>query len=1210
MTTHLRKDRGFALAAVLAILALLLVLTLGFFLRATTERTAAASHQDGVSSELLADTVVDLVKGQIHMATTQGSKVAWASQPGMIRTFDESAKLVHAYKLYSADHLIADTAGISNGRSDDLPPADWGNQTALWTDLNAPVPDGNEKVYPILDPGAAGPSLADASDNPVGEGFRIVDAPGSTDWQQAPMPVRWLYVLSNGSMVAPTDGSGKTASIPVPKGEEILGRVAFWTDDETSKVNANTASEGTFWDTPRMNTVFERNTLAYHQPAQNEWQSYPGHPANTSLSAVFPELTRDQIYKLAPRVVSGGSKNGTVLATKPITADSDRLYADVDELIFAPERSASGVLSQTELAQSAFFLTVHSRAPETNLFDQPRIACWPIFKDLQATRVTVFDKLIAFCSSTGVAGKLKPYYFQRADPLSPTADIEIARNRELYSYLQKLTSAPIPGFGGNFSAKYGADRDQILTEIFDYVRSTNLWDFLLDAETNRFTPFKNHQPGIGWVTPSRKGNTMGIGRAYTLSEFGVQFICNAVADDPATAVDESSGSNAKDGEGKPTNRLLGASVLNAGEKSIQAMALLEFFSPAMGWNKIVANMKVKITGLENLKITSGGVTADLFPRLSNGDAAVSYSENANAENLPENDNGGPLAKGRTWGGTPGTRYFIFRKGAPARGNLPADKDPYPFIGQPIRIPAPVTGGTMSFSGGDVTVEIYAGKGSSMAAKDLIQTLHLKMPPAIIPIPDLVTEPENTKTRYWALSLQGPFPGKPATKSSPAVPSRGRLYEDYLPVFHPSDVVRTIAPRNGDYRLVAASHDVDDSVFVPPSESSYLDRAKRLVHNFTQSYTSAFEPGFGPSGHFLSGITFPVGKEPDMPADATITPSSTGDFDSGLPTTMDGPFINKPDEGNARFTNQSAIPYFDTADKNWTADMGEQEKTFSAPNRQIASPGMFGSLPTRVKAGTPWQTLLFRPQANHPAASKTIPDHLLLDLFWMPVVEPYAISDRFSTAGKINLNYQILPFTYIKRPTALIALLKAEKLTAIPNDKVATYKATVGSSDKASAQTSDQFRLDIDATKTLAQLDSKYFEAGEIFRSASEICDIPIVPVGGDAAAMDSFWSSHALTADNLRERIYTTLYPRLTTKSNTYTVHYRVQTLKKIKGSAAGEWNEARDSVRAEQRGSVTIERFVDANDTNIPDYAADTAGGALTLGDFYRWRTVASRKY
>jgi hypothetical protein len=56
---------------------------------------------------------------------------------------------------------------------------------------------------------------------------------------------------------------------------------------------------------------------------------------------------------------------------------------------------------------------------------------------------------------------------------------------------------------------------------------------------------------------------------------------------------------------------------------------------------------------------------------------------------------------------------------------------------------------------------------------------------------------------------------------------------------------------------------------------------------------------------------------------------------------------------------------------------------------------------------------------------TIPDHLMLDLFWMPAVEPYAISDSFSTAGKINLNYQIQPFTYIDRNTALVCLMKPE-----------------------------------------------------------------------------------------------------------------------------------------------------------------------------------------
>ncbi len=94
--------------------------------------------------------------------------------------------------------------------------------------------------------------------------------------------------------------------------------------------------------------------------------------------------------------------------------------------------------------------------------------------------------------------------------------------------------------------------------------------------------------------------------------------------------------------------------------------------------------------------------------------------------------------------------------------------------------------------------------------------------------------------------------------------------------------------------------------------------------------------------------------------------------------------------------------------------------------------MFGSLPTGTTLGYSWRTLLFRPDhtAKHAGASSPA-DHLLLDLFWMPVVEPYAISEPFSTAGKINMNYQIMPFTYITRETGVRAVLAAERMLAIP-----------------------------------------------------------------------------------------------------------------------------------------------------------------------------------
>lgn len=133
------KRRGFALVVVLGILVLMVVLVVGFLSRSLTERAAASSFKASVLSRQYADTAVSLVQGQINLATTQGATVAWTSQPGMVRTFDNSGNLQKAYKLYSASTMIANSAGISGGKSDDEPPADWESSPGVWTDLNAPV---------------------------------------------------------------------------------------------------------------------------------------------------------------------------------------------------------------------------------------------------------------------------------------------------------------------------------------------------------------------------------------------------------------------------------------------------------------------------------------------------------------------------------------------------------------------------------------------------------------------------------------------------------------------------------------------------------------------------------------------------------------------------------------------------------------------------------------------------------------------------------------------------------------------------------------------------------------------------------------------------------------------------------------------------------------------------------------------------------------
>jgi uncharacterized protein (TIGR02600 family) len=247
--------------------------------------------------------------------------------------------------------------------------------------------------------------------------------------------------------------------------------------------------------------------------------------------------------------------------------------------------------------------------------------------------------------------------------------------------------------------------------------------------------------------------------------------------------------------------------------------------------------------------------------------------------------------------------------------------------------------------------------------------------------------------------------------------------------------------------------------------------------------------------------------------------------------------------------------------------------------------------------------------THPSADELPPrdlprDYLLLDLFWMPVVEPYAISEPSSTAGRINLNYQIMPFSYIERSTAVRAAMDSTMVTAIPE----TIINTIRSESKEATNGTNRFRINTSETDgTLAYFQDR-FNAGDIFRSASEICDIPLVPIGKTKANMTTYWDDKRITGDNVRETPYNHLFPLFTTKSNTYTVHFRVQALKKVPSTSATVWDETRDKVVGEYRGSTTIERYINPNESSIPDYASNPT--ANNLERFYKWRVLNNRQF
>ena len=443
----------------------------------------------------------------------------------------------------------------------------------------------------------------------------------------------------------------------------------------------------------------------------------------------------------------------------------------------------------------------------------------------------------------------------------------------------------------------------------------------------------------------------------------------------------------------------------------------------------------------------------------------------------------------------------------------------------------------------------------------------------------------------------------------------------------------------------------------------------------------------------------------------------GDFDSGFGLTPDGPFINKVDEGIGAAintvinTNVNGTTTYATAGNPYFAAFSVGAgSTLMSPNRQIPSPVVFGSLPVGFgnmgSTATPspnmvtngWLTLQFSPNPNSPSTSylstrnalagyneggspitnPVLPDHLLLDYFWMPVVAPYPISDPFSTAGKVNMNCNIAPFSYITRDAALRGVLKSVMITAIPEGALSMYKTSTkyyfnagsfGSSTYptnilgsyntiASNSGNFYFHYPIHATETLRQFTNR-FGQGDLFHSPSEICSIWLYPAKQPTAALPynntnyvtnwvadnstikSWWYDNpgtyrkGLTGDNLRERPYNYLYPRLTTKSNTYQVHYRVQTLKQTPTahpSGYSTWIDpsvtggATDKILSELRGSAIVERYIDPADPKIPDFAGKVAsvgraGNASSvkaviadpvyiMDTYYRFRVINAKQF
>ncbi len=1278
------SKRAVALVLVLSFVVLVSLLVVGFFGSASSARRDTAGYEAATTARQLSELATNIIIGQIFDATRSweipaatplvkggGARLTYATQPGMIRTYDSSGKPWRAFKLYSSATMVTEPGVEWNAAAKlaDEVPATWAEQPALYTDMNAPVlvadPGGQitfpgstqtaSAAYPILDPGGLSPSGGTAKAQDGVEGFDLRNVPGfggaesdgrpvisdsydptfvklpGVTANPAPMPVQWIYVLRDGRLTSPTGvgvGGLEVNWNGLPDGDPnkpsdvnpITGRIAFWTDDETSKLNINTASEGTYWDRAWAvgdvaASPYGENQLRDRVPVRGEYQRYPGHPATTCLSPVFGHMadfkvpTGDALtvidhdtmlakyYGIVPRVTAGGTRGGTLASyysgssAPAITVDTERLYASVDELAFAPGalvngmRSTTGRLQPSAIERAKFFLTANARCAEVTVFNTPRLLLWQLQQQTDpnggrdSTPVTprnAKDQLLAFCGTVNGF----PFYFQRysvymrapvndrlshpdvpfqqlpqfgyAPPSSqrPALDWQITRNQELYKYLRGLTAQPLPGLGGTITDKYpSAVRDQILTEMVDLIRmGTNAYAADPSVPPRyEYAPARQMPDAVSGETqivplvpgPSMPGaGTKGFGRFPTITEAALVFYATGKS---ATEPD----------------------------KKMRAALVLEPFSPTAGswtWSPLV---RYVVKGLNSLTING---RTSLFPETLTSlvTSRCGYASGGNHNTAHT----GTFAAFRYWNGSGNDGTKLIQP--PGTVKFDEEKD-YPFVSDSIPIDPAQGQKDIQFSGGEITVEIHAGYATEAAPDTLVQTVRLRFGKGTWPLPRFSGADSDFNNRIGA--------GK-------------------FNIINAADTVRSVevdpnGPTRGDLRMVSAMPVVPSNFFAGyagGADGGGYDSSAAIVHSLRNGDGGTLVGGRFHANLF-DGTAGTLSASPGNPIAARGTKAALlgsgaaflpGDWDNGPAGFQDGCYVNKPDDYYGR-------------DDWWASPI-------VTPNRQVSSPVVFGSLPvgSAMNPVQPWRTLLFCANpaagASHPGFAKPR-DHAFLDFFTMPVVEPYAISEPFSTAGKVNLNYQIAPFTYIRRATALRGVLKSVRITAIPNTAAATYKSGI----------SAVLRKEVDADETLRAFEERFADPakGGIFRSASEICDMPLVPKGATLANIRAnWWASHALTGDNAREIPYGLIYPRVTTKSNTFTVHTRVQVLKKRRASTAADaavWREDMDTVVAEHRSATTLERYVDTGDTTLPDFATQPDA---TLDRFYKVRVVGVRRF
>jgi hypothetical protein len=416
---------GAALIMTVIILAMITIMVLGLADLVRYETVSSSAHQERARAQLFARMGVDIVTGVLRTETADPAKT-WASKPGALMVPDLETNPTQPTRLGKQVNLHSGLP--SPGLLDP------GFQPAV-------LRPANLNIQTFADQNPPTHLISDQLQDPVNPASPVVQ-----------LPVRWIYVRTDGTLDYAESPSLANAGNP------LMGRFAYWTDDESSKINLNTA--------------WKRNPAGSPPAGQVDNTFFASHPTSVNVASL-----RGMTAEMADLLHA--------------TITPNHLYTDLDSLekpgrFFNSPREvrALGPAFTAVFNAAKFEVTHYNHDPDTTFFNEPRIVLTTQKKHAKGRPFLDILKNPGTDTELGddpgyVRNPLKPY---STDPRDEVIDRTKFNNviKKLVTYLKRedwpmVDKEPTGSARVSLQSKYFNNNSSRLAQlalgIVEYVRS-------------------------------------------------------------------------------------------------------------------------------------------------------------------------------------------------------------------------------------------------------------------------------------------------------------------------------------------------------------------------------------------------------------------------------------------------------------------------------------------------------------------------------------------------------------------------------------------------------------------------------------------------------------------------------------------------------------------------------------------------------------------